>query len=850
MVNSSILSSVKAFLKKPLILAISLILVLLGSLSSCTFSPSKTSIGTWAHRELPALPIPLIHNYSGIINNTLIVAGGLIQNDSNELWSDAIFALDPTQEAWTRIGTLPLPSGGGASVSIPDGLILLGGNSARGPLSQVIQLNFEDGDQSLSFSFLPELPAPAATLTADLSGRKIFILHPSTLENDRAESWSINVSAPPEKRRWSALGAPPFSVGTQLASTVATGGNGKPYIYYFGGKQKENCLRAAFRLDPDAVLPETKWMEIAPLPAGLAGSNALPAGQSHILLIGGTQEGSPPPVFRESWAYHTITDTWVNLGTTSQPTASCRASAWREGYVFPGGTRDDQRFSNSVDLLIYEKPKVNFGVINYLVLGLYLFGLIWMGYYFSKREQGTEDFFLAGKRIPWWAAGLSIYATQLSAITYISVPAVAFGSNLVIYLAAFGIFILAPIVVYFYLPFFRRLNLTTAYEYLEKRFHLSIRLFGSASFMIFQLARMAIVTYLPALALATSTGMNVYLCIVIMSVLAVIYTVLGGMEAVIWTDVLQIIVLMGGTLITAGLILSSTGGLSNFFEIANADQKLAVFDWTPSWTEVVSWAVLIGAFFTNFGPYTTDQAVIQRYLTTKDEKSAARGIWLNGIISVPSLMLFLLVGTALYVFYKMYPENLSVGLQNDEIFPLFISTQLPPGLSGLLIAGIFAASMSSLDSSMHSISTAFITDFYHRFRPKTNDRQRLRIARWIIIILGSVAMCFTFALVRFDIKSLFFFFQKVIGLLSSGLVGIFFLGMFTTRTNTFGAWAGAIISTAVLAYVSFFTNLNFYWYAAIGIPCCLFSGLFFSYLGRSPTTTDLQGLTLFTQKKV
>ncbi|MHC4753091.1 MAG: sodium:solute symporter family transporter [Planctomycetota bacterium] len=185
------------------------------------------------------------------------------------------------------------------------------------------------------------------------------------------------------------------------------------------------------------------------------------------------------------------------------------------------------------------------GWSNWFVLGCYLVILVGVGIYFAKREKSTDDFFLAGRRIPFWAAGLSIFGTQLSAITYLAMPARAYATDWNLLPLNIGILAIAPLVVFVYIPLFRRLNITTAYEYLEKRFHVSIRIFGSLSFITFQLGRMGVVILLPALALSAVTGMNVYLCITLIGVLSTVYTALGGMEAVIWTDVLQAVVLIG-----------------------------------------------------------------------------------------------------------------------------------------------------------------------------------------------------------------------------------------------------------------------------------------------------------------
>ena len=267
--------------------------------------------------------------------------------------------------------------------------------------------------------------------------------------------------------------------------------------------------------------------------------------------------------------------------------------------------------------------------------------------------------------------------------------------------------------------------------------------------------------------------------------------------------------------------------------------------WSPSltMTELTSWSLLVGTLALQFGPYTTDQAVIQRYLTTKDEKSAARGIWLNGLVAVPVGLLFMVLGASLYVFFQQNPDLLPLGMQNDEVLPLFVSGQLPMGLSGLVIAGIFAASMSSLDSSMHSIATACTVDWYQRFQPDASDASSVRVARRLTVVLGVVAVASASALVTFDIESLWLFFQGCLGLVSSGLVGAFLLGIFTKRAHATGVLVGAAASVVVLIYVTWFTPLHFYLYAVIGISTCVGVGYVTSLLLPNRDRKDLAGLT-------
>jgi SSS family transporter len=492
------------------------------------------------------------------------------------------------------------------------------------------------------------------------------------------------------------------------------------------------------------------------------------------------------------------------------------------------------------------EPQPHFGFLDYAALGAYLVALIVMGVYFARREKSTADFFLAGRRIPWWAAGLSIFGTQLSAITYMAIPAKAYATDWVYILGNMCILLICPVIVFCYLPFYRRLNVTTAYEYLERRFSLPVRLFSSAAFMLYQLARMGIVICLPAIALSTVTGFNVYVCILLMGVLATVYTVLGGIEAVIWTDVLQVFVLMGGALLSVIIIAANVdGGFGAIISTGMAEGKFHTFNWTWDIATMGVWVVVVGNLFSNLLPYTADQTVIQRYLTTRDEKQAARSIWTNGILAIPTALIFFGLGTCLFVFYEVRPELLSPALKTDAIFPFFIAQQLPVGVSGLVIAGLFAASMSSLDSSMNSIATAMVTDFYRRFRPQSSDHFRLNLARWLTAILGVIGTSAAIVIAGLEMESLWDLFIKVLGLIFSPVAGILALGIFTRRAHGIGALIGGVTSAIVLYLVQQHAQIHFFLWGAVGIMSCFAVGYLASLIIPIPAQR-LEGLTVYT----
>lgn len=375
-----------------------------------------------------------------------------------------------------------------------------------------------------------------------------------------------------------------------------------------------------------------------------------------------------------------------------------------------------------------------------------------------------------------------------------------------------------------------------------------MRLFGSLAFILLQMGRMAIVIFLPALALSAATGFNLYVAVLLMGIVTTLYTAVGGIEAVVWTDVVQVVVLLGGALLSLVMIVASIdGGLPGLISVAAAENKFHTFTWTWDYTTTAVWVVLIGNLFGNLIPYTADQAVVQRYLTTRDEASAARSIWTNALLTIPAGLIFFGVGTALFVFYRQHPGNLDPTLQTDAIFPLFIVRELPAGVSGLLIAGVFAAAMSTLSSGLNSVGSAIVSDFYARLVPGTTATTRLRLGRWLTVLFGAICTLAGIMLATVDITSLWDVFVEMLGLFGAGLAGLFALGIFTRRANGSGALIGAVASVLVLWVVKVATPVHFFLYAPIGIITCFMVGYLASLLTRARAPSlSLDGLTIYT----
>jgi SSS family transporter len=394
--------------------------------------------------------------------------------------------------------------------------------------------------------------------------------------------------------------------------------------------------------------------------------------------------------------------------------------------------------------------------------------------------------------------------------------------------------LVAPFVVYFALPFFRKIDVTSAYEYLEKRFNTLVRLLASSLFVFFQIGRMAIVMYLPSLALATITPLSVESCILVIGVLSILYCTMGGLEAVIWTDAMQAIILLGGALLSFVLIvLNIEDGMSGFFEIASSSEKFNIANWdwdVRSVTRSAFWVVLLGGIAQAIIPGTSDQAIIQRYMSVDSEAKARKAIWTNAIISMPGTVLFFALGTALFVFYKSHPARLDPNFQIDAVFPLFIANELPVGIAGLAVAGIFAAAQSTISTSMNSTSTAIVTDFAQRYNWLKSEKGYLNLARLLTVTLGILGTSIALIMANANIISLWDTFMKVIGLFGGPLCGVFLLGMLSKRANTNGVITGLITGVVAVAFVQAATNVSYLLHAAVGISSCMIAGYFASLI--------------------
>ena len=757
------------------------------------------------------------------VDGRLVIAGGLdrserTQGNATPVATARAWVLEGPDAEWRATTPLPAPAAFGAVASSNGFAVFAGGSSALGSgyLGDAYRVRFSGGD--LTYERLPSLPEPRAYASAVITGSEIYVacgLREGASQEPTADVFRLDLNAP--EPSWETSATLPGPARRSAGLTALEGA-----IFLFGGTSSVPGSDVATGVLSDAYKfgRDSGWTEISSSPHPTLGS-AIPMGPSHVVVMGGDGDSATTAL-----AYHTITDTWVSLGESPEGAMGAPVTSWLGGWVTVVGMASGDDGPTELLSATLAAETSGFERLDYVTLIVYFVVLVLMGIYFSTKGGTTEDFFLAGRRMPWWATGLSIFGTQLSSISFMAVPAKVYSTDWVYFLLQMTIVMIAFPVVFLYLPYFRKVKMTSAYEYLESRFNLPVRLYASVSFVLYQLGRMAIVLFLPAIALSTVTGISVYSCILVMGILSTLYTVMGGMKAVIWTDVVQVFVLYGGALLSLGILLTNLdGGLAGLVAEGMQYDKFHMFNWTWDWTTTAVWVVVVGNLFLNLVPYTSDQAVVQRYFTTKDEKTAARSIWTNAILIVPSTLTLFLLGTGLWAFYRSNPTLLDPSLPTDSIFPLFISQQLPAGVAGLLIAAVFAASMSTLDSSLNSVSAALVTDFFVRFRPASTERTRLALARLLTAGLGIAATGTSIALATFEIGSLWDTFQGMMGLLGGGLAGLFALGMFFRSANGAGAMTGAVSSVLILYWVQQHSDLHFFLYGAVGVLSCVAIGL-------------------------
>lgn len=448
------------------------------------------------------------------------------------------------------------------------------------------------------------------------------------------------------------------------------------------------------------------------------------------------------------------------------------------------------------------------------IIALYLAGITLFGLRFRKRQRSLRDYFLADRNIPWWAIALSIVAAETSTLTIISIPGLAYDTNLTFLQVVLGYVVGRVIISFVLLPQYFRGDLYTAYELIERRFGRGLRSLTAGLFLITRAAAEGVRIYAVSIVVAIALGTGEIASIAIITALTLIYTFEGGLAAVIWTDVVQTVIYVGGTLVGVFTILHLVpGGWPAVHALAASSGKLRIFDFTPSfWIPYSFWAGLIGGAFLTTASHGTDQLIVQRLLAARNQKQSVTALLSSGVAIFFQFGLFLLVGVMLFAFYRLPSSHFE---KADRIYPLFIVTQMPHGISGLLIAAILAAAMSNLSAALNSLSSSSMMDFYLRQNANIDERRQVRLSRLATFLWGLVL----FALAVLSLHKVGRVVEvglQITSVAYGALLGVFLLGVLTRKANQNGAIVGMLFGFVTELYLWLGTRVPWTWYVAIG----------------------------------
>lgn len=485
--------------------------------------------------------------------------------------------------------------------------------------------------------------------------------------------------------------------------------------------------------------------------------------------------------------------------------------------------------------------QTHFTIFDWTILTSYFFGTMLIGLYFYRKSRTTEGFTAAGRSVPGWAAGLSILATYLSSISFLALPGKAYATNWNPFVFSLSLPIATWAAVKFFMPYYRRSGDVSAYSNLEHRFGPWARTYASLFFLLTQLARIGAVTYLMAMPMSVLFGWDIRIIIIVTSITVICYAFIGGILAVIWTDAFQAVVLTTGAVVCAIILMFGTqGGPKEMFRIAIEHHKFSLGSFGGSLTQSTFWVMLFYGIVMNLQNFGIDQNYVQRYIVAKSDHEARKSVWLGGLLYVPISLLFFFIGTGLFTYYKTHPVELnelktSVATQamnrdgitsgsseynqelerrrqslsdtdiGDKVFPYFIGTKLPSGLTGLLIAAIFAAAMSTTASCLNASATLLLTDFYKRyFRKNATDRESMFFLYSSTIIWGILGTIVALLLIR--VTSALDAWWTLSGIFGGGMLGLFLLGILCKRAGNIAAISGVILGILLIGVLSVFPH--------------------------------------------
>lgn len=468
--------------------------------------------------------------------------------------------------------------------------------------------------------------------------------------------------------------------------------------------------------------------------------------------------------------------------------------------------------------------------LDLLVLIAYLVGVTVFGAHFRKSQRTLYDYFLGGRRLPWWAIALSVVSAETSILTIISTPGIAYASNLGFLQLVFGYLVARVVVSLVLIPRYFAGELFTAYQLIERRFGRGLKIFTAALFLVTHALAEGVRVFAISIVIEVIFGTGGLTSVLIITLLTLFYTFEGGLTAVIWTDVIQLSIYLSGTVLALVLALHAIPG--HWAEVARlaqaAGNKLAVFNFHFNWHDrYLFWSGLVGGTFLTSASHGTDQLIVQRLLAARTKSQSQAALLASGVVILFQFTLFLVVGVVLYAFYQHFSPARPFG-RADQVFPTFVATQLPRGVAGLLIAAIIAAAMANLSAAFNSLASTSVMDFYKPFlRPAADEKHYLRASRAFTLLWGAVLIAI--ALVAGGLHQSVLELALTIASVPYGsMLGIFLLGVLTKRVTSLGALTGALLGLATLFCVIKFTRVAWTWYVAIGACVTFATGWFAS----------------------
>lgn len=493
-----------------------------------------------------------------------------------------------------------------------------------------------------------------------------------------------------------------------------------------------------------------------------------------------------------------------------------------------------------------------FTAIDLAILIVYLAAVLFAGLFFSKKEMKGKEFFKGDGTIPWWVTSVSIFATLLSPISFLSLAGNSYAGTWIMWFAQLGMLVAIPITIKFFLPVYSKLDIDTAYHYLELRFNSKgLRILGAVMFIVYQIGRMSIIMYLPSMVLSKLTGIHVNILIIAMGVIAIIYSYTGGLKAVLWTDFIQgSVLLIGVTFALFYLIGGINGGFGEIMNAFTTEGKFLAPDqpiFNINLLKDSVFLMIIGAGLNTLSSYVSSQDIVQRFTTTTDTKKLNKMMLTNGVLSIFIATVFYLIGTGLYVFYKQ--NALPPAAQQDQIFASYIAYELPVGITGLLLAAIYAASQSTLSTGLNSVATSWTLDIQERLsKKKMSFELQTRIAQLVSLGVGVFSIVVSIVLANGGIKSAYEWFNGFMGLVLGILGGTFILGAFTKCANAAGAYVAFAVASIVMVAIKYAApagSVSIWSYSIISITVSLVVGIPVSLLTKKKGQEPAANTTIY-----